>query len=152
MIIENQYFDEIEKLWKDNNNGYIPYESNKTALKDDEMLKLVYEENGTIMGYCIVYLKKDFCEVEGYPNKIENMPNKVGYIWEIVSDKNHSGKGVATKMLEYVKEKFKGYTFYSCVDLRNTPSLNLNMKNGFEIIYEFEKKDNTKHAILKIDL
>lgn len=147
MIIENDYLDDIQKIWKENNNGYITYESNQTAIKDNNMLKIVYRENNITMAYVTVYLEKDFCEKEEYPNKIENMPEKVAYIWEIVTDKKYAGRGIATKLIEYINNKYKDYSIFSCVDLSNISSLKLHEKNGFVPLYEF-KENNHVHVML----
>lgn len=144
MIIENDYFEDIQKIWKENNNGYITYESNQMAINDNNMLKIVYREKKITMAYTTIYFGKDFCDKEEYPNKIENMPDKVAYIWEIVTDKKYAGKGIATKLMEYVINKYKDYTIFSCVDLSNISSLKLHEKNGFVPLYEFEEKENNR--------
>ena len=140
MIIENAYFDDIQKIWKENNNGYITYESNQMAIKDEKMKQFVWRENDITMAYAIVYLGKDFCKKDEYPNQITNMPEKVAYIWEIVTDKNYTGKGIANHLIKYITEKYQDYTIYSCIDLTNIASLKLHEKNGFHILYEFEKR------------
>lgn len=142
MIIENKYIDDIHRIWKENNNGYITPESNQIAVNENEILKVVWRENNITMAYVAVYLEKDFCKKEGYPNKIENMPDKVAYIWEVVTDKKYRGKGIATKLMKYVINKYKGYSIFSCIDLSNAFSLRLHEKNGFVPLYEFEEKEN----------
>lgn len=149
MIVENKYLDQIETIWQGNNKGYIGYECNQRSIKDDKMLKIVYEEENLALGYCVLYFKKDFCELEKYPNKIKNMPEKTAYIWEIVTDKNHIGKGIATSILSYIKDKFKGYSIYSCINLSNIPSLNLHSKIGFNTIYKFNQ-DSDEYAMMEL--
>ena len=34
MIVENAYIDDIQKIWEENNNGYITYKSNQMAVTD----------------------------------------------------------------------------------------------------------------------
>ena len=150
MVIENAYLEDIQRIWKENNSGYISYESNQMAVKDEKMKQLVWRENNTTMAYAIVYLGRDFCEKDGYPNRIENMPEKVAYIWEIVTDKRYIGKGIANKLIEHIIDEYKGFSIYSCIDLSNIPSLKLHKKNGFKILYEFEEKDNNSslHAMM----
>lgn len=151
MIIENDYIEDIQKIWKENNSGYITYESNQIAINDNSMLKIVYRENNVTMAYAAIYFGKDFCEKEEFPNKIENMPDKVAYIWEIVTDKKYTGKGIATKLLEYIIEKYKDYSIFSCVDLSNISSLKLHEKSGFVPLYKFEEKENnrvSKHVMM----
>lgn len=139
MIVENEYLDQIEKIWQGNNKGYIGYECNQRSIKDDKMLKIIYEEEGLALGYCVLYFEKNFCELEKYPNKITNMPDKIAYVWEIVTDKDYTEKGIATSILDYIKNKFKGYSIYSCINLSNIPSLKLHMKMGFNTIYKFKQ-------------
>ena len=151
MIIENDYIEDIQKIWKENNSGYITYESNQIAINDNSMLKIVYRENNVTMAYAAIYFGKDFCEKEEFPNKIENMPDKVAYIWEIVTDKKYTGKGIATKLLEYIIEKYKDYSIFSCIDLSNISSLKLHEKSGFVPLYKFEEKENnrvSKHVMM----
>lgn len=151
MIIENDYLDDIQRIWKENNNGYITYKSNQTAINNNDMLKIVYREDDITMAYIIIYFGKDFCEKEEFPNKIENMPDKVAYIWEIVTDKNYAGKGIATKLIEYIINRYRDYSIFSCIDLSNTSSLRLHNKNGFVPLYEFDKKEDnhvSTHVIM----
>lgn len=60
------------------------------------------------------------------------------------------GKGIAKKLLNYVLEKFKDYTIYSCIDANNIPSIRLHEKNGFKELYKFEDKvdDKIKEQIM----
>lgn len=148
MVFENDYLDDIRRIWKENNSGYISNESNEKAIKDEGMNQFVWRENNVTMAYAIVYLGKDFCEKDSYPNKIDKMSDKVAYIWEIVTDKKNTGKGIANKLLQYIINKYNNYEIYSCIDLRNIPSLKLHEKNGFKILYEFKGKDNNMHAMV----
>lgn len=151
MIIENKYFDDIQKIWKENNNGYISYKSNQITINDNKMLKLVWRENNVTMAYVSVYFGKDFCKKEEYPNKIEDMPDKVAYIWEIVTDKKYTGRGIASKLLNYVIERYEEHAIYSCINLNNKASLRLHEKNGFKPLYEFEKnQEKIKKYVMMI--
>ena len=38
-------------------------------------------------GYIAVYQGNDFCKIEGFPNKMEDMSENVAYIWEVVTRK-----------------------------------------------------------------
>lgn len=49
------------------------------------------------------------------------------------------GKGIASKLMKYVLEKFKGYKIYSCIAKVNIPSLKLHEKYGFKEAYQFTK-------------
>ena len=143
MIVENQYLEDIREIWKENNSGYITEESNQMLLNNDKILKIVFlEKNIPARIYC--------CILEGFPNKIKNIPEKVLYIWEVVTKKDFMGKGIAKKLLNYVLEKFKDYTIYSCIDANNIPSIRLHEKNGFKELYRFLQMENgktTQHII-----
>lgn len=152
MIVENAYLDEIEKIWKGNNKGYIGYECNQRSIKDENMQKIVYKENEEICGYAVLYFGKDFCKLEGYPNKILYIPDKVAYIWEIVTEINHLRTGVATNILEYIKTKYKNYTIYSCINLSNIPSLKLHEKMNFKQLYKFKDDENSEYVMMKLKL
>ena len=138
MIVENKYLEDIKRIWKENNSGYITEESNETLIKNNDILKIVYLENEVPAGYVAVYTKNDFCKLENFPDKIEKEGN-VSYIWEIVTDKNYMGKGIASKLMKYVLEKFKGYKIYCCISKDNIPSLKLHEKYGFKEAYQFTK-------------
>lgn len=152
MIVENDCLDEIQRIWKENNKGYVSYRCNQRSIKDDTIDKIVYKENDDVYGYAALYFGKDFCDLEGYPNKIKSIPDKFAYIWEIITDINHLRMGVATNILEYIKTKYKGYTIYSCIELSNIPSFKLHLNMGFETIYQFKGKDNSEYAMMKLNL
>ena len=58
MIVENQYLEDIQKIWEENNSGYISEESNQMLLKNDKILKIVYlEGNIPARIYCCVSRK-----------------------------------------------------------------------------------------------
>ena len=60
MIVENKYLEDIKRIWKENNSGYITEESNETLIKNNDILKIVYLENEVPAGYVAVYTKNDF--------------------------------------------------------------------------------------------
>lgn len=138
MIVENKYFKDIKRIWKDNNSGFITEESNEMLINNDDILKIVYLENNVPAGYVAVYNKDDFCKLEDFLDKIDRNGN-VSYIWEIVTDKKYKGRGIASKLMQYVLEKFKEYKIYSCVAKNNIPSLKLHEKYGFKEAYQFTK-------------
>lgn len=107
----------------------------------------MYLENNVPAGYIAVYTKDDFCKLENFPDKIGKEEN-VAYIWEIVTDKNYMGKGIASKLMQYVLEKFKGYKIYSCIAKDNIPSLKLHEKYGFKEAYQFTN-DKEQLMLLK---
>lgn len=58
MIVENQYLEDIKKIWEENNSGYITEESNQMLLSNDKILKIVYlEENILARIYCCISRK-----------------------------------------------------------------------------------------------
>ncbi len=150
MIIENAYLSDIQRIWKENNEGYITYESNQIAITDEKMLQIVWRENNTTMAYAIVYLGKDFIEKEKFQVNIEDIPDNSVYIWEIVTDKNYKGRGIANKLMKYLIEKYKNYNIYSCVASDNIPSLKLHEKNGFKILTQFKEKNKKSEQYIMI--
>ena len=53
MIVENQYLKDIQKIWEENNSGYITEESNQMLLRNEKILKVVcLEENVPARIYC----------------------------------------------------------------------------------------------------
>ena len=147
MIVENQFLENIKQIWKENNNGYITKESNETLINNKDMIRIVYLENDCPAGYVAVYPKNDFCNLEEFPDKIEKEGN-IAYIWEIVTDKKFTGKGIASKLMEYVLKKFKNYTIYSCISNKNIPSLNLHKKYKFKKAYEFKDETGNQQIML----
>ena len=91
-----------------------------------------------------MYQGNDFCEIEGFPNKIENMPQNIVYIWKVVTRKEFMGRGIAKKLLAYVLDKFNNYTIYSCINVNNMPSIRLHEKYGFKELCRFEEKRDNK--------
>ena len=41
MIVENKYLEDIKRIWKENNSGYITEESNEMLINNDDILKIV---------------------------------------------------------------------------------------------------------------
>ena len=66
MIVENKYLEDIKRIWKENNSGYITEESNEMLINNDDILKIVYLENNVPAGYIAVYTKDDFCKLENF--------------------------------------------------------------------------------------
>ncbi len=137
MIIENDCYDDIRKLFEDNNKGFITKASNDEGITNPSMMTFLVKEDNIAKAYAIICLDRNFCELDDYPNRIQNMPEKVAYVWEVLTDQKYEGKGYASKLLEYAIQKLEGYTFYSCVDEKNIPSLKLHEKFGFKPIYSF---------------
>lgn len=138
MILENEGLEDIARIWEENNQGYVGYECNQRSLNDKDMLKIVYKENHLILGYIVLYFGKDFCDLEGYPNKLEDIPLNTIYIWEVVTDRNYMNKGVASKLYSYIFLKYGGYTIYSAINLENIASIKLHEKMEFDKLYQFQ--------------
>ena len=137
MIIENSNYDDIRNLFRENNEDYITEWSNEHGIEDQNMLKLVWKVDNVAKGYAIICFDKNFCEIEEYPNRIENMPENIAYIWEILVDKKYAGQGIGSSLLKYAIEKFPKHTFYSCIEKENIASIKLHEKFGFKEIYNF---------------
>lgn len=147
-IVENECLEEIRKIWIENNSGYIGNNCNLRSINDNNMLKVVCKTDADVCGYAVLYFEKDFCELEKYPNYIENMSKKTIYMWEMVTSKNHLKEGVASKIYDYIKTKFNDYTIYAAIDEKNIPSLNLHIKEKFIPIYNFYKEDENVNYIM----
>ena len=137
MIIENSKYDAIRKLFEENNAGFITKASNDEGIENQSMETFLLEEEGIAKAYAIICFDRNFCELDDYPNQIENMPEKSAYVWEVLTGRNYLGKGYATQLLQYVIQKYPDYTFYSCVDEKNKASMKLHTKFGFQPIYSF---------------
>jgi len=153
MIVENQYLNELREIWKYNNQNYILDSSNKLSLYSPDMLKMAYVENDIVLGFITVYEGQDFCKKEGFSIKIDDLPEKTIYVWEVITKKGFENRGIATELFKYVINKFAGYTIYSCVEPENSASIALHKKMGFTEFNRFEKyydeKGLTKYIMLK---
>ena len=58
MIVENQYLEDIQKIWEENNSGYITEESNQMLLSNDKILKMVYLEENIPARILLLYIKE----------------------------------------------------------------------------------------------
>lgn len=137
MIIENNEYDAIRRLFEENNAGFITKASNEEGIHHPKMETYLLKENEIAKAYAIICFDKHFCELDDYPNQIENMPEKTAYVWEILTNKQYAGKGYASQLFTYVFQKYPDYTFYSCVDETNHASMKLHEKFGFKPIYSF---------------
>ena len=137
MILKNSNYNDIRSLFEDNNENYITKWSNEYGIKDEKMLKLICIEDNIPKGYAIICFDRNFCKIEEYPNKINNMPNKIAYIWEILVDKKYAGQGIGSLLLKYAIDKFPEHSFYSCIEKENVASIKLHEKFGFKAIYDF---------------
>ena len=94
---------------------------------DKNIIVYGYEENGVVVGFCIVRTDK----------------RKGCYIDYICVDSNYKKRGIATGLLTYLKSIYK--YIYSTVKEENIASLNLNLQCGFKIdfkVYGFYFEDD----------
>ena len=78
---------------------------------------LVYEENDKVVGFI-------------------EFANNVGYIdiYTIAVDENFKRHGIATKLIDYVKENYNYETITLEVRSKNDAAIKMYQKNGFEVI------------------
>lgn len=135
-ILENVKLNELAKIFDDNNQNYV---SDKDCIFDDKFLKIVAIENDEAVGYITIYLNTDFIQKEEYPINY-SVKEKSIYIWNGITKKGHEGKGIQTKLLSYLKNKFRGFDIYSVVDINNIASTKMHNKNGFKPLLNFSKE------------
>ena len=59
-IVENEFLEEIRKIWIENNSGYIGNNCNLRSIKDNNMLKVVCKTDTDVCGYAVLYFERDF--------------------------------------------------------------------------------------------
>lgn len=133
---KNAKIDQLAAIFDENNQNYV---SDRDCLFDDNFLKLVAVENDEAIGYLVAYLGKDFIEKEDYPIKL-NFDRDVIYIWNGITKKGFEGRGVQTKLLNYLFKEYPDYDIYSVVDQNNEASIRLHSKMKFEKILNFDKE------------
>lgn len=92
------------------------YDIDKIELYDWLNL-LVYEENGKVVGF-----------VE-FANNVGNID-----IYTIAVDEGFKRHGIATKLIDYVKENYDYETITLEVRSKNDAAIKMYQKNGFEVI------------------
>ncbi len=97
-------------------NFVVEYDMDKIELYDWLNL-LVYEENGKVVGFI-------------------EFANNVGSIdiYTIAVDENFKRHGIATKLIDYVKENYDYETITLEVRSKNDAAIKMYQKNGFEVI------------------
>ena len=53
MIVENKYLEDIKRIWKENNSGYITEESNEMLINNDDMQYVLEKFKGYKIYSCI---------------------------------------------------------------------------------------------------
>ena len=136
MILENVYTEQLKQIFKENHGYYL---TDNQAVSSD-MLKVVYEENGEVLGYAVLYEGCDFCEKEGYCVRIGEVQPPCVYIWQLATKKGHEKKGIASSVVNYIAKKFIDYDIYACVNIENRASMKVHCKNEFVPIVSFQEK------------
>lgn len=155
MITENINLEQVKEIYNSSSKEFISEESNNIAIEDKNMKNYLYYEdndNTKALGYVTVYEKSDFIQKEEFDVKIENINEDSVYIWEIGTRKGYEGKGIATKLLRFIIEKYKGHNIYTCLDEKNIPSIRIHEKVGFKKVKEFTGDffEGDEHYIISI--
>lgn len=140
MIKENINLEQVKDIYNSSGKEFISQESNDLAVQNENMKNYLYYENeGDIcaLGYVTVYEACDFIQMEEFDVVIDDIDKDSVYIWEIGTRKGYEGRGIATKLLKYVVEKYKGRDIYTCLDEKNVPSIRIHEKVGFKKVKEF---------------
>lgn len=140
MITENINLEQVKEIYNSSSKEFISEDSNDIALKDKSMKNYLYyeeEDNTKALGYVTIYESCDFIQKEEFDVKVEGINENSVYIWEIGTRKGYEGRGIATKLLKYVIEKYKGHDIYTCLDEKNVASIRIHEKVGFKKIKEF---------------
>lgn len=139
MFKKNSDLEQIKQIYNSSSKKYISPESNNTAIQDKGMASYLYYEDGSnlALGYITVYENSDFIQKEEFEVKIDGIKKDSVYIWEIGTRKGYEGKGIATRMLQYVLKQYPGRDIYSCIDVENIASLKVHKKEGFVNIENF---------------
>jgi ribosomal protein S18 acetylase RimI-like enzyme len=146
MIVKNKYVDQLTEIFDNNNQNYV---SDRSAISNDRMDKIVYVLNNKPVGYAVLYKGVDFCQKEKYPIIIKDTDKNSIYIWHMVIHKDFSGHGIGTKILKYIIKNNSNSDIYSCVDVLNIASIKCHKKAGFKQFDIFSKKYNNKVDIYK---
>lgn len=141
IIKENVFLEEIEKIFDENNKGYV---ADKTCIYKDEFLKLVAIENDTVLGYVALRFGKSFVEEEGIPLNLE-LPDNCIYVWSCITKKGYENKGIMSYLFDYFINKYSNNDFYSIININNISSIKLHQKFNFELIEQFTMMHNNKY-------
>ena len=132
---DNRYSEQLTDIFDRNNCGFVWDRAAVTGPMD----KIVCLEQGRPLGYAILYYGPDFCEKEEYPASMkEKAARDCVYLWQIVVDRNETGKGIGSRLLRKVKERFQDREIYLCVDEENRNACRCYEKAGFMPVLSFD--------------
>lgn len=144
-IVENVFHDELLEIFEGNNHNFV---HDKDSIFDENKLKVVCVEDGHAIGYLVLYLKNDFIQQKNFSIDY-TVESNAAYFWQCITKEGFEGKGVQSKIFEYTLKKFGNYIFYSVVDIKNSPSLNLHKKFNFKEVAQFPRScDGEIHTYL----
>jgi hypothetical protein len=145
-IKENIHLDKLINIFDDNNSGYV---ADKNCLTDDNFLKIVAIEKDEVLGYAVVYPGNDFLQKEGFKVDVELEENLL-YIWQCVTKKIHEGKGVQSRIFEYITSNYDQLPIYSVVDNNNIASIKLHNKFKFKDVCQFKKNFHGRDCLFSL--
>lgn len=141
MIINGKNnLDQVKQIYNSSSKKFISEESNNSAINDEHMVNYLYYEDlepNIALGYVTVYESNDFIKKEEFDVTIGDIKPDSVYIWEIGTRKGYEGRGIASKLLNFVKEKYSGRDIYTCLDEVNAASIRIHEKVGFKKEKEF---------------
>ncbi len=141
MIINGKNnLDQVKQIYNSSSKKFISEESNNSAINDEHMVSYLYYEDlrpDIALGYVTIYESNDFIAKEEFDVIIDDIKPDSVYIWEIGTRKGYEGRGIASKLLNFVKEKYSNRDIYTCLDEENVASIRIHEKVGFKKVKEF---------------
>lgn len=134
-IKKNYKLDELINIFNENNQGFV---YDKNSITNEEFIKYVCVEGELPIGYLVLYPKSDFAIKDDYDIKVKIPKNSI-YIWHIITRKGYEGRGVAKKLINFLKNEYKNYNIYSIIDEHNIKSKKLHESLGFLPVDKFKK-------------
>lgn len=110
--------DEIVKIENENYDTPWSYDSFLSELNSDKSTIYVYESEGQIMGYLVLYTLIDEIEIANISVK-----------------KEYQGRKIGNYLMKFVLNKYRGYNFYLEVREDNKRAISLYEKFGFKSYY-----------------
>lgn len=135
----NTRFDELEAIFDGNNQGFI---ADRASIRRDDCEKLVCVFDGKAVGYIVIYHGNGWIEKEKFPLKFKPHADCI-YLWATCTKQEWQGKGVATFLLKYTKEKYVDKAIYAAVNQNNQASISILKRANFKQILSFETAKNS---------
>jgi len=142
-IEKNYKLEELEKIFDKNNQGFV---YDRGSITNNEFVKYVCVENDEPIGYLVLYPKSDFAIKDSYEISITIPENSI-YIWHIITKKGHEGRGVATSLINFLKQEYKCDNIFSILDVHNAKSNKLHESLGFLPVDKFWKAYKEKSEL-----